>query len=51
MNNKFISIKKYFYSIGTYGTVYKARSLLTQEIVALKKVRLDDEDDVRLISN
>lgn len=32
---------------GTYGTVYKARSLLTQEIVALKKVRLDDEDDVR----
>ncbi|CAF3926955.1 unnamed protein product, partial [Rotaria sp. Silwood1] len=30
---------------GTYGTVYKARSLLTQEIVALKKVRLDDEDD------
>lgn len=34
------------YSIGTYGTVYRARSLLTQEIVALKKVRLDDEDDV-----
>lgn len=33
--------------LGTYGTVYKARSLLTQEIVALKKVRLDDEDDVR----
>ena len=32
---------------GTYGTVYRARSLLTQEIVALKKVRLDDEDDVR----
>ncbi|CAF0959858.1 unnamed protein product [Adineta ricciae] len=30
---------------GTYGTVYKARSLLTQDIVALKKVRLDDEDD------
>ncbi|CAM4920101.1 unnamed protein product [Rotaria socialis] len=30
---------------GTYGTVYRARSLLTQEIVALKKVRLDDEDD------
>jgi hypothetical protein len=29
--------------------VYKARSLLTQEIVALKKVRLDDEDDVRFI--
>jgi serine/threonine protein kinase len=38
----------YFYSTGTYGTVYKARNLLTQEIVALKKVRLDDEDDVRI---
>ena len=38
-----------FFLIGTYGTVYKARSLLTQEIVALKKVRLDDEDDVRPI--
>ena len=33
--------------LGTYGTVYRARSVLTQEIVALKKVRLDDEDDVR----
>lgn len=32
--------------LGTYGTVYRARSLVTQEIVALKKVRLDDEDDV-----
>jgi hypothetical protein len=38
-----------FDHLGTYGTVYKARSLLTQEIVALKKVRLDDEDDVRFI--
>lgn len=33
---------------GTYGTVFKARNRETQEIVALKKVRLDDEDDVRL---
>lgn len=39
----------FFYCLGTYGTVYKARSLLTQEIVALKKVRLDDEDDVKYI--
>ena len=39
----------FFRLLGTYGTVYKARSLLTQEIVALKKVRLDDEDDVRLV--
>ena len=32
--------------LGTYGTVYKAKNRETQEIVALKKVRLDDEDDV-----
>ena len=31
---------------GTYGTVFKAKNRDTQEIVALKKVRLDDEDDV-----
>jgi cyclin-dependent kinase 5 len=30
---------------GTYGTVFKAKNRETQEIVALKKVRLDDEDD------
>lgn len=32
--------------IGTYGTVFKAKNKETQEIVALKRVRLDDEDDV-----
>jgi len=47
--NSSFFIVEYFYSTGTYGTVYRARSLLTQEIVALKKVRLDDEDDVRFI--
>jgi len=31
---------------GTYGTVFKAKNRETQEIVALKRVRLDDEDDV-----
>lgn len=30
---------------GTYGTVFKAKNRETQEIVALKRVRLDDEDD------
>ncbi len=33
---------------GTYGTVFKARNRETQEIVALKRVRLDDDDEVRL---
>jgi serine/threonine protein kinase len=36
---------------GTYGTVFKARNRETQEIVALKKVRLDDEDDVKFLLN
>jgi len=30
---------------GTYGTVFKARNRQTDEIVALKVVRLDDEDE------
>ena len=29
---------------GTYGVVYKARDKITNEIVALKKIRLDHED-------
>ena len=32
---------------GTYGTVFKAKNKETQEIVALKRVRLDDDDEVR----
>ena len=32
---------------GTYGTVFKAKNRETQEIVALKRVRLDDDDEVR----
>lgn len=29
---------------GTYGVVYKARDKLTNEVVAVKKIRLDHED-------
>jgi|TARA_B110000305_G_C18863790_1_gene369986 serine/threonine protein kinase len=30
---------------GTYGVVYKAKNLETNEIVAIKKIRLEKEDD------
>ena len=30
---------------GTYGIVYKARNLKTNEIVAIKKVRIEDDDE------
>lgn len=30
---------------GTYGTVFRGRQKETSEIVALKKVRLDDDDE------
>ncbi|KAL8547437.1 hypothetical protein ACS0TY_006964 [Phlomoides rotata] len=30
---------------GTYGVVYKARDRLTNEIIALKKIRLEQEDE------
>lgn len=36
-----------FFFAGTYGTVFKAKNKETQEIVALKRVRLDDDDEVR----
>lgn len=32
--------------LGTYGIVYKARNKETDEIVALKRIRLDDENEV-----
>jgi cyclin-dependent kinase 2 len=30
---------------GTYGVVYKARDRDTKEIIALKKIRLEQEDE------
>lgn len=36
-----------FFFLGTYGTVYKAKNRDSHEIVALKRVRLDDDDEVR----
>ena len=30
---------------GTYGVVYKAKDLSTNEIVALKKIRMEHEDE------
>lgn len=36
-----------FLLAGTYGTVFKAKNRETHEIVALKRVRLDDDDEVR----
>ena len=34
---------------GTYGTVFKAKNRETHEIVALKRVRLDDDDEVTVV--
>ena len=36
-------------SIGTYGTVFKAKHKETHEIVALKRVRLDEDDEVNYL--
>ena len=33
---------------GTYGTVFKAKNRESHEIVALKRVRLDDDDEVSI---
>ena len=39
-------MKYVFIFAGTYGTVFKAKNRETHEIVALKRVRLDDDDEV-----
>jgi len=36
--------------LGTYGTVFKGKNKETHEIVALKRVRLDDDDEVPIQS-
>lgn len=36
----------FFLLLGTYGTVFKGKNKETHEIVALKRVRLDDDDEV-----
>lgn len=42
-----ISLNRVIHGIsGTYGTVFKAKNRETHEIVALKRVRLDDDDEV-----
>ena len=35
----------HYISIGTYGVVYKAKKKSTNELVALKKIRLENEDE------
>lgn len=39
-------LHRLFFVAGTYGTVFKAKNRETHEIVALKRVRLDDDDEV-----
>lgn len=41
--NKFTKIEKI--GEGTYGVVYKSRNKHTQELVAIKKIRLEQEDE------
>ncbi|KAJ1484978.1 hypothetical protein T484DRAFT_1588008, partial [Baffinella frigidus] len=41
--DKYLKIEKV--GEGTYGVVYKARDKQTQDICALKKIRLDAEDE------
>ena len=40
-----------FSVVGTYGTVFKAKNRETHEVVALKRVRLDDDDEVSWLAH
>ena len=44
--SKYWALMFFLLITGTYGTVFKAKNKETQEIVALKRVRLDDDDEV-----
>lgn len=46
-----VIVKKRLFFSGTYGTVFKAKNRETHEIVALKRVRLDDDDEVGISLN
>lgn len=39
----YVFLKKH--NLGTYGKVYKAKNRETHEVVALKRVRLEDDDE------
>jgi serine/threonine protein kinase len=41
----FLLSKSILHTLGTYGVVYKARDIRTNQIVALKKIRLEAEDE------
>lgn len=49
--DKYVRIEKL--GEGTYGVVWKCQDKLTGELVALKRIRLDDEDEVleKILSN
>ena len=55
--NRFRNAREFFFLhchkrfVGTYGTVFKAKHKETHEIVALKRVRLDEDDEVNIIWN
>lgn len=36
---------KFWYTLGTYGVVYKGKHKKTGEIVAMKKIRLESDDE------
>ena len=42
----FLALLYYFmFHLGTYGIVYKAKHIRTGEVVALKKIRLETDDE------
>jgi serine/threonine protein kinase len=50
IDNKNASVKETYEKLekvgeGTYGVVYKARHIYSSEIVALKKIRLENEEE------